>query len=38
VKAPENGGPPPSITHFHEQVSIDGDLVIGTKFTDRARP
>jgi hypothetical protein len=30
--------PPSPIAHFHDQVSVDGDLVIGTKFVDRARP
>jgi hypothetical protein len=30
--------PPSPVTHFHDQVSVDGDLVIGTKFVDRTRP
>jgi hypothetical protein len=35
---PDTGRPPSPITHFHDQVSVDGDLVIGIKFADRARP
>jgi hypothetical protein len=35
---PDADRPPSPITHFHDQVSVDGDLVIGTKFVDRARP
>ncbi|TQL99097.1 hypothetical protein FB559_4753 [Actinoallomurus bryophytorum] len=35
---PDTGRPPSPITHFHDQVNVDGDFVIGTKFVDRARP
>jgi hypothetical protein len=30
--------PPSPITHFHDQVTVDGDLVIGTNFADRSHP
>jgi hypothetical protein len=35
---PKDDRPPSSITHFHDQISIEGDLVIGTKFVNRAGP
>jgi hypothetical protein len=35
---PRDSRPPSPITHFHEQVTVDGDLVIGTNFADRTRP
>ena len=35
---PKDDPPPSSITHFHDQVSVAGDLVIGAKLTDHLPP
>jgi hypothetical protein len=35
---PEDDRPPSSVTHFHDQVSVAGDLVIGATFARHVRP
>lgn len=32
---PERGTPPSSITHFHDAVRVEGDLILGNKIVNR---